>query len=62
MAVPRNRHSNARKKKKRAHQAMSPVNLIACKHCGTSRLAHRLCMSCGHYGGRNVIQNDAAPA
>ncbi|MCB1067246.1 50S ribosomal protein L32 [Simkania negevensis] len=55
MAVPRNRHSNARKNSKRAHHAKKEKNVSNCSNCGKPRLSHRLCPFCGHYGGRAVI-------
>lgn len=51
MAVPRNRHSNARKNSKRAHHAKKPTKLYSCKNCGNYCLAHRLCPHCGYYKG-----------
>ena len=33
MAVPRNRHSNARKNSKRAHHAKKPKQIAACISC-----------------------------
>ncbi len=54
MAVPRNRTSNARKNSRRAHHAKTPANVTACSNCGKSRLAHRICPSCGFYNGRAV--------
>ncbi len=55
MAVPRNRHSNARKNSKRAHMAKKPKNTISCVECGKSKLPHVICPSCGAYAGRVVI-------
>lgn len=43
MAVPRNRHSNARKKTKRAHDAKSPVQLRSCPSCGKTVRHHYVC-------------------
>ena len=51
MAVPRNRHSNARKQKKRAHMAKTKVNLMPCSNCKKKILSHRLCPYCGFYAG-----------
>lgn len=51
MAVPRNRHSNARKNSKRAHHAKSSTKVYSCPSCGKERLAHRICLFCGHYKG-----------
>ena len=55
MAVPRNRHSNARKNSKRAHHAKTPKVTHGCKNCGKQTLSHRMCPSCGHYSGRSVV-------
>ncbi len=55
MAVPRNRHSNARKNSKRAHHAKKPKNYDQCPNCNSPRLVHTLCESCGFYDGRQVV-------
>lgn len=55
MAVPRNRLSNSRKNKRRAHDAKQPVNLVSCRSCGASRRPHTVCEACGAYGGRTVV-------
>lgn len=57
MAVPRNRHSNARKNSKRAHHAKKPVATVACPSCGKSKLPHRICLDCGSYGSRLVVES-----
>lgn len=49
MAVPRNRHSSARKKKKRSHLAKKPKNLALCSACASQKLPHRMCAKCGFY-------------
>lgn len=59
MAVPRNRLSNARKNSKRAHHAKKPKNVSACSNCGTMKLPHIICHSCGAYGGKIVISKEA---
>lgn len=55
MAVPRNRLSNARKNSKRAHHAKKPKQVSSCKNCGTPKLQHVICGSCGFYSGKAVI-------
>lgn len=58
MAVPRNRHSNARKNTRRAHHAKKAKVTIKCNSCGSSKLPHALCPSCGAYGnGLNYGEN-----
>jgi large subunit ribosomal protein L32 len=56
MAVPRNRHSTARKKSKRAHHAKKPIQVVSCSNCGASTRMHRVCASCGTYKGQVVIK------
>lgn len=55
MAVPRNRHSNARKNSKRAHHAKRPASFANCGTCGAKHLPHTVCKSCGFYKGRQVL-------
>ncbi len=56
MAVPRNRLSNSRKNLRRAHHAKEPLSLASCGNCGSKVQAHRACMKCGHYRGRQVVK------
>lgn len=55
MAVPRNRHSNARKNSKRAHHAKKPKSLARCDNCDSFRMPHTICTACGRYGARVVF-------
>ncbi len=55
MAVPRNRHSNARKNTKKSHNAKATKSLSACKECGTKKMPHVACGKCGLYKGRQVV-------
>lgn len=55
MAVPRSRHSNARKNKRRSHLAKVGANTVGCPNCKEQRLPHTLCQNCGHYAGRQVV-------
>ncbi|MCC5831820.1 MAG: 50S ribosomal protein L32 [Chlamydiales bacterium] len=58
MAVPRSRVSNQRKNTRRAHHAKKPKNAIACSNCGSQRLSHRICPSCGYYNNRSVMKKE----
>lgn len=58
MAVPRNRHSNARKNSKRAHHAKTPKQVIACSNCQSPKLPHVLCPACGSYKDRVVVTKE----
>ncbi len=55
MAVPRNRHSNARKNSKRAHHAKKPKHFSVCSNCSTPKLSHVVCSSCGWYAAKPVL-------
>ncbi|MBA3958174.1 MAG: 50S ribosomal protein L32 [Parachlamydiaceae bacterium] len=58
MAVPRNRHSNARKNSKRAHHAKKPKTCVSCNNCGESKLSHVICTKCGFYADRAVVTQE----
>ncbi len=53
MAVPRGRHSNAKKNSKLAHLAKKPKAFTVCVNCKNSILPHHACPSCGQYKGRS---------
>jgi large subunit ribosomal protein L32 len=55
MAVPRNRHSNARKNKRRSHLAKELKNIVKCSNCNAAILPHRICETCGFYNKKQVI-------
>ena len=55
MAVPRNRHSNARKNIRRSHHAKKAQYTAACTNCGQAFLPHTVCAACGLYHGKAVM-------
>ncbi|PIE22480.1 MAG: 50S ribosomal protein L32 [Planctomycetota bacterium] len=55
MAVPRRKHSRARQAKRRAQWKGIAAQLVDCSHCGSRIRPHTICMSCGHYRGRQVL-------
>lgn len=56
MAVPKQRTSKSRRDRRRAHDALKAKSLVQCSNCGEMRLPHRVCLNCGHYKGREVIE------
>jgi large subunit ribosomal protein L32 len=56
MANPKRRHSQSRKKKRRAHDALEVPSLALCSNCGSPKMPHRACPECGYYKGRQVIE------
>ncbi len=59
MAVPKRRTSKARKRSRKANWKLSAPTMAECPQCHEPKLAHRICKSCGHYKGREVIKTDA---
>jgi len=55
MALPKRQHSRSRGGKRRAHDFLTPTNVVACPNCQEPKLPHRVCPSCGMYKGRQVI-------
>ncbi len=58
MAVPQNRTSVTRKRKRRSHLALSAPNLDTCPKCLEPKQPHRACGGCGTYRGRTVLSVD----
>lgn len=57
MAVPKRKHSKARRDKRRSSVwKLDAPTLVTCNQCGSYRLPHQACGSCGFYKGREVIK------
>jgi len=54
--LPKRRHSAARGRKRRTHWKIKSTSLIACPQCKQLKLPHRVCLVCGYYDGRQVIE------
>ncbi len=55
MPVPKRRTSSHKRDTRRAHDHLTPPNVIECANCGSRTLSHHACPSCGHYKGRQVV-------
>lgn len=60
MPLPKRRHSNARTRKRRSHDALSIPPLVECPNCHERKLPHRACPACGYYRGREVVKREEA--
>jgi large subunit ribosomal protein L32 len=56
MAVPKRKLSKSRKRLRRGNHAAASVPTQACPRCSAPRLSHRVCPSCGYYGGKKVLE------
>lgn len=60
MAVPKRKHSKARRDKRRSNVwKMEVPAIMKCPQCGEFKLPHRVCKACGFYKGREVIKVEA---
>lgn len=57
MAVPKRKTSKAVKRKRRTHKKLLVPGMNACPNCGEFKLSHRMCSNCGHYDGKQVVEN-----
>lgn len=55
MALPKRRHSRSRRDKSRTHMRLASPALTRCPECGSVKLSHRICPTCGTYKGRKLI-------
>ncbi len=56
MALPKRRHSSSRQGKRRGEQKIQVPSVSVCPNCKSPKLPHRVCMVCGHYKGRQVVE------
>lgn len=49
------RHTRSHTGNRRSHHALRGVQLAKCTHCGQDILPHTVCINCGKYQGRQVI-------
>ena len=50
MAVPKKKHSKARRNKRRSHDALKLPKISKCAKTGLPKLSHRVCEDSGYYG------------
>lgn len=57
MAVPKRKHSSARRDKRRAaNNHLTAPTLVKCNHCGELKAPHRICDMCGTYKDRDYSE------
>lgn len=61
MAVPKKKVSRSRRDMRRAHDSLKAQTHEECRNCGELKRPHHMCLSCGQYNGREVVEaGDAA--
>jgi large subunit ribosomal protein L32 len=56
MPVPKKKYSKSKQGMRRSHDALALPGLSTCDRCGQTKQPHRVCLGCGTYRGRQVIQ------
>jgi len=49
------RHTKSKRNRRRSHLALTKTGLATCSKCGKDILPHHICLHCGFYNGREVI-------
>ena len=57
--VIRMRHTRAHTKNRRSHHGLKDQNLSKCSHCGEAHRPHHMCLECGYYNGRLIMDMKA---
>ncbi len=55
MALPKRKHSKARRDKSRTHWKLRIAQSGKCPQCAGAVLPHHVCPHCGQYRGRQVL-------
>ena len=58
MAVPKRKTSKSKRDMRRTHKKTSAPSVTTCAQCGEPKRPHHLCMSCGSYKGRTLMETE----
>lgn len=58
MAVPKRRTSKARRNSRRAQWKLTVPGLVECPQCHEKKLPHRVCLNCGFYRGKEILDTN----
>ena len=60
MAVPKRKHSRARRDSRRSSVSKLDMPALSkCTQCGELKLPHHVCKACGYYKGVDVLKKEA---
>ncbi len=57
--VIRMRHTRSHTANRRSHHALKAPTLATCSNCSATHRPHHMCLGCGHYKGRMVVDMTA---
>ncbi len=53
--VVRMRHTKSKRNRVRSHHALKLGQFVLCGHCKAEMIPHTVCLNCGYYNQREVI-------
>ncbi len=53
--VVRMRHTKSHTKNRRSHHALEKTVFVKCENCKLPKKGHTVCLSCGYYNGKKVL-------
>ena len=56
--LPVTKKSKMRKRTRRSHLALTPVQTMACPQCGQAKLPHAACGNCGYVNAHTTLKLD----
>jgi large subunit ribosomal protein L32 len=56
MAVPKRKLSKRKKRLRRGNHVAASIRTQPCARCGSPKLPHRVCPSCGYYAGKKRVE------
>ena len=54
--LPVHKKSKMRKRTRRSHHALRPVQLMSCPQCSQAKLPHAACQNCGYVNSHTSIK------
>lgn len=58
--LPKRKYPKARQGARRSHLQTNLPHLVVCSRCGSPRLTHTACPTCGTYRDRQVLEVEEA--
>lgn len=55
-ALPKRKYAKARQGRRRGHLGLSLPSIEYCPQCNSPKRPHHVCLTCGSYAGREVIE------
>jgi len=55
MAVPKKKTSKSKRNMRRSHDSLRVSTISTCLNCNEPVLPHHVCLECGYYRGKKVL-------